>query len=523
MPLHRYSFVNSAFLGATTVTASSELADLPASNLKSPARGALWRSTMGWNVIAGFNDLLLFGEGAGPTVRVATITSGLYVLGSDYATAVQTAMNAAPSAANTYTVTYSTTTNLFTIERATGASAFSLVGRNFGTAAQYLHSALRDLGFYQVLDTSVLGAALTYTGSRAVFHGLEYVDLDQGQAAIRVVIVAGINDSIDASVSPAAATTFVIAPGIYSTPADLCAAVEAAADPSDTLLGSLVLCTWDEDVSLFTLENQLGNGVTLYFASGASVAAGTSAAANLGFAAVDRSLAPSGGADSATAESEVWGWNQTTVANALDHNAGGGGIFRLVLSNAAIAGQFHDTAESSAIDFQLGGNELQRIARRSTTYARRYLRLVIEDPTNEDGLSEVGILWAGPLLVPDQDFTAGGTDSSDPKDVVSETEYGAVVGELRPAPHVFDGAANQLSNAERDDLQEMQDYAGLVRPILFMRDATDSRRLISMTWYMRLNSPLNFAPSEGVNDASDITNPFPMTWSVAVALREIMP
>jgi hypothetical protein len=148
-----------------------------------------------------------------------------------------------------------------------------------------------------------------------------------------------------------------------------------------------------------------------------------------------------------------------------------------------------------------------------------------EDPRNDDAFSELGILWVGPLLEQfTNDFVGGFSEGNDPKDVVNETEYGAVVGELRPAPHQFRGGLATMSNTEKDDWQEVQDYVGLVRPVVFLRDPLNRPRQISQTWYMRLMSPLQFTASEGINDQGDTgANAFPATWSTDIALREIMP
>lgn len=520
MALHRLAFVNSAFLGATTVTASSQQADLPASNLKSPARGALWRSAIGWNVVAGFNDLFLYAETLGVTTRRATITPGAYVTGDDYAAAAQSAMNAAPGHTNTYTVTYSATTNKFTIARATGTDVFYVLGRSL-TSADRAQSSLRDVGFYDIEDGDSTSSGTTFTSDTAVHHSMEYVDLDQGPAAIRVSIVAGVNDALDVRFNAGAPVAYYISPGVYSDPDVLAAAIDNAKDSGGSTFSPGTVA-WDPALNKFTINSVFAGTLHLLFGTGANAVALTSAHVSLGWASTDVALAA---AATSTADSEVWGWNPLTVALALDHNAVGGGIMRIVASDAAITGQIADVANAEAFDFDLIGNELQRLKLRTTTYGRRYIRLVIEDPRNEDAFSDLGILWAGPVIgaVADQDFAPGWTECNDPKDVVNETEYGAVVGELRPAPYMFSGQLDLLSSVERDTLQEMQDYTGLVRPILFLRDPLNAQRLMSMTWYARLTGRLEFTSSEGINNPSNAVNAFGASWSATLSFREIMP
>lgn len=102
------------------------------------------------------NNKIEFQETSGTTLT-GTITSGVYAI-SDYATAVKTAMDAA--GASTYTVTYSSTTRLFTIasNRTGGGGVFILVGT--GSNAKY--GAHRTLGFDDVNSTDASSVASTY-------------------------------------------------------------------------------------------------------------------------------------------------------------------------------------------------------------------------------------------------------------------------------------------------------------------------------------------------------------------------
>src|SRR4051812_1376714 len=91
---------NLGLASATIVTASSQETSLPVAFLRDPLPTRKWRSKLGWNIVAGFNDKLDFQETA--AVRVATITAGNYATGAAMATAVQTALNSAPGHTNTY-------------------------------------------------------------------------------------------------------------------------------------------------------------------------------------------------------------------------------------------------------------------------------------------------------------------------------------------------------------------------------------------------------------------------------------
>lgn len=166
--------LNNLALGSgTIITASSQETSLPVAFLRDPLPTRKWRSKLGWNVVAGYNDKLDFTEAA--VARVATITAGNYATGAAYATAVQTAMNAAPGHVNTYTVTYDPSTKAFTITRSAGAAA---LGLPFQTGANEVlnKGAHRDLGF---TDTDLSG--VTQTGS-AAYHSREWVRFDFGSA-----------------------------------------------------------------------------------------------------------------------------------------------------------------------------------------------------------------------------------------------------------------------------------------------------------------------------------------------------
>jgi hypothetical protein len=171
--------LNNLALGSgTIITASSQETSLPVAFLRDPLPTRKWRSKLGWNVVAGYNDKLDFTEAA--VARVATITAGNYATGAAYATAVQTAMNAAPGHVNTYTVTYDPATKAFTITRSAGAAALVLT---FQTGANEVlnKGAHRDLGF---TDTDLSG--VTQTGS-AAYHSREWVRFDFGSAQAATV------------------------------------------------------------------------------------------------------------------------------------------------------------------------------------------------------------------------------------------------------------------------------------------------------------------------------------------------
>jgi hypothetical protein len=167
----RFYWQNFCELVSAVVTASSEQTSMPARFAKTQMRSEPWASKLGWNVVTGGWDKLDFKEDG--VARVATLTAGNYATGSAAAAQVQAAMNAAPSAVNTYTVTYSGSTFKFTIARATGSAALVLA---FSTGVNLARSAHHDLGFS---DADKSGSA-SYVGDTSAYKSREWLTFDLG-------------------------------------------------------------------------------------------------------------------------------------------------------------------------------------------------------------------------------------------------------------------------------------------------------------------------------------------------------
>jgi hypothetical protein len=172
--MQRFLHTNLVSDPATLLSATGTQSGFPSSWIKDQLLSKAWRSPAGWTVVLGFNDKLDFTEAG--VARVATLTAGTYSTGASMASAAQTAMNAAPGAVNTYTVTYDAGTKKFTIARATGAAAVVLkcaVG-----ATNFASSTYLDLGF---LNTDRSGAS-SYVADIAVYQSRHAIFLDLGQS-----------------------------------------------------------------------------------------------------------------------------------------------------------------------------------------------------------------------------------------------------------------------------------------------------------------------------------------------------
>lgn len=151
-----------------TLTASSSDLEFPVTNIRNPLRTKVWRST-GNFVIDATNNAIDFDEGGGELN--ATIASATYTP-SGLESAIKTALEAA--GAETYTITYSTSTGKWTI--ATGGGTLSLL---WDTGINSATSVGTTIGF----DVSANDTGSTsYISDDIALHTEEFIKLDLGSA-----------------------------------------------------------------------------------------------------------------------------------------------------------------------------------------------------------------------------------------------------------------------------------------------------------------------------------------------------
>jgi hypothetical protein len=156
---------NYLFQSDVTVTASSTNTNFPLSNLQKYHRSKVWRSssTAGTFKISSANNKLDFIEVA--TELTATITSGTYTATS-LAAEIKTQLEAI--GANTYTVTYSAQTGLWTISA--GGPNVTLP---FNSGSHSANSIGPTIGF-----NSDYGGSTSHTGSEIATHSEETITVD---------------------------------------------------------------------------------------------------------------------------------------------------------------------------------------------------------------------------------------------------------------------------------------------------------------------------------------------------------
>lgn len=161
---------------ATVITASSVDSGFPVAWLRDHTPTKPWRSKLGWNIMAGWNDKLDFNRSG---VKVATITAGNYATGAAMAAAIVTALEVA-DATPAWACAYDAGTKKFTIS---SDIAFTLL---FGTGANITTGIGPDLG-YAVADTV---SAVSHLAGSVSYKSREWLRFDLGSAMAATAGVA---------------------------------------------------------------------------------------------------------------------------------------------------------------------------------------------------------------------------------------------------------------------------------------------------------------------------------------------
>ncbi len=175
----RLLWENWAISDLTDISVSSEQLQFPKTFLRDPLRSKRWRGQLGWNIDAELNDKIDFTEGFSGAA-VGTIASGNYATGSEMADALSLAINTAATD-NTYFVTYSGTTNKFTIALVLGINTIDF---NWSTGPNAAFTVGKDIGFDISSDDTGL---TTYVGDFAAFGSRSWVKFDFGTVVVRDV------------------------------------------------------------------------------------------------------------------------------------------------------------------------------------------------------------------------------------------------------------------------------------------------------------------------------------------------
>lgn len=152
----------------TVISASSSNPNYPVENIRHEFRNKVWRSNRnGYFLIDSSNNKINFKEAAMGSELTATIPNGNYTA-STLAAEIKTQLEV--SGADTYTVSYSQTTGLWTIS-SNGTHLSLLVNTGTNQANCLLKNSL---GFSNTDKTG----SLSYTGARISIHTQEHITFD---------------------------------------------------------------------------------------------------------------------------------------------------------------------------------------------------------------------------------------------------------------------------------------------------------------------------------------------------------
>lgn len=157
---------NYTFKDNVEITASSQNADFPATNVGHEFRAKTWRSA-GTFVIDATNNKINFKETGGGAELTATVAVGTYSV-STLATAIKTAMETASVNSRVYTISQSASTGKWTISTTVFLSLLFSTGTNAATSIR------NAIGF----GSTDFTGSISYTGPDTAIHTEEGVVID---------------------------------------------------------------------------------------------------------------------------------------------------------------------------------------------------------------------------------------------------------------------------------------------------------------------------------------------------------
>lgn len=282
-------------------------------------------------------------------------------------------------------------------------------------------------------------------------------------------IVSGRNDKIDFSRPGVMQAT--IAAGNYATPALVAAAVVAALEAADA---NTWTCTYNSGTGKFTIGGAAA--FSLLFATGAGVAAGTSAHLDLGYTSTDKGAAVSQVAENASYKSREWitvdlgSAQAVTCGIVIEHNLGASGTITQ-------QGHTADTAAGWAapdVSDVLTGDSTIRLAYRASA-SKRYWRLLIDDvSTNTAGFTELGVWFVGAYVEPGVNYSVNFTKLPQPLSTVVRAIGGSVRRDARPSYWVYSMSWLEVPEADRAKLAAWVAACPVGEPFFLAFDPTNA-------------------------------------------------
>jgi hypothetical protein len=150
---------------------------------------------------------------------------------------------------------------------------------------------------------------------------------------------------------------------------------------------------------------------------------------------------------------------------------------------------------------QLSGDSYKRLAFINDA-SKRHWRLLIDDVSNPDMYSQIGIWWPGPYLEPSMALAPSYKEGPDELSVVTEADQGAGFVDLKDRPWRFDGRFRLLPAADKASFELM---AATIRVGITFWFSLDAEHQPLRSYYGRLVSPLEYSAPEFVTGDDDIS------------------
>ena len=355
------------------------------------------------------------------------------------------------------------------------------------------------------------GSVITASSSQISFPVRRLRDpirSNKWRSAAGWTVVAGFNDELDFTEGVTGDATATITAGTYATGDDMATAVQTAVNAAAT--DNTYTVTYSASTFKFTIARATGSETFgLEFFTGGSV---QSCGLDLGFSVTsDHTGFTTYTGDLAAYQSrhyitfDLGAIFDVAAFLVLDHNAALGGTF--TVQAAAAEGDLLTAPDYAAETDSLDNLDSIRALLPSPAQTFRYWALVIDDVQNDDGFSEVGIIYAGEWLeldLPARGLSKSPLDYSD----VTYADQGAAWQDRRQRTRRFEYKFQILAESKIDEVDSAATSILTGGHLFFQRDPEADSGQVQ---YMVLAAMPNIQQNAGAD-----------RWEVSLTLQEAL-
>lgn len=262
---------------------------------------------------------------------------------------------------------------------------------------------------------------------------------------------------------------------------------ELSTDTSAATFTNTYAVSYSSSTFKFTLARDTGAGAFALPWTEAAYA-GRTLGLDLGFdTSADDNSATSYAADNAVYQSrhfvevDLGSALSVTSSCVINHNAGDGGTFTIEANDEP---WWEDTADYT--DDLAASNRPEDIRILFfTEQQKRFWRLVIDDRTNADGYSEVGIWYLGSYFQPNKQHLGGFQATREELSQIGLSDHGAAFFDDRPTLKGWSLQFRPVIATDKTQFETMLDYVKTSRPFFLALDASDNP---DSTYYVYLSA-----------------------------------